>query len=173
MSTRIEIKAGERGTVRVFATDLDTAQIKTFDVAAALAASHLDRDDIELFNVADLQGLGLTGFLEDGHGIPSDQLAALTPQLDGLTGVVLIIPSRAFADQAQVLTVSAPLRLVGTFYEHREPVSFEPLPAEAAQGNVQTETKPKPSNAAMSGRVAMVALLVLALLVVVLVWIAG
>lgn len=173
MSTKIEIKPGERGTVRVFAVDIAKDQIKQFDVAAALGATHLDLEQVEIFDISDLQGLGLTGFLEDGHGIPADQLSDMRPQLEGLKGVLLIVPSRAFEDQAQTLTPDAPLRLVGTFFEDRPPVSFDPLPSEAALGNVNTDAKPRPSNAAMSGRVATVALLVLALLVVVMIWIAG
>ena len=173
MSTKIEIKSGETGTVRVFASDLTKDQIDGFDVASALGAETLDPEQVELFDVSDLQGLGLTGFLEEGHGIPTDQLADMAPQLERLKGVVLIVPSRAFGGEEQTLTPSTPLRLVGTFFEDRPPVSFETLPSRAAQGNVNTETKPSPSNAAMSGRVAMIALLVLAALVAVLVWIAG
>lgn len=173
MSTKIDIKAGERGVVRVFATDLGKDQVTAFDVAAALGAKHLDTDQLELFDIGDLQGLGLSGFLEDGHGIPTDQLTGMISQLDGLKGVVLIVASRAFGDQPQTLKPADTLRLVGTFFEQNQPVSFQPLPNEAAQGNVNTETKPRPSNAAMSGRVAMVALLVLALLVAVMIWIAG
>ena len=173
MSTKIEIKAGETGTVRVFASDLTKDQIDGFDVASALGAATLDPEQIELFDVSDLQGLGLTGFLEEGHGIATDQLADMAPQLERLKGVILIVPSRALGGEKQILTPSAPLRLVGTFFEDRPPVSFETLPSGAAQGNVNTETKPGPSNAAMSGRVAMIALLVLAALVAVLVWIAG
>lgn len=173
MSTRIDVAEGERGTVRVFATDLTKDQIEGFDVAAALGATSLEVEQVELFDIADLQGLGLAGFLEEGHGIPPEQLTDMAPQLDGLKGVVLIVPSRAFGDRKQTLTPTAPLRLLGTFFEDRPPVSFETLPSGGAQGNVNTETKPGPSNAAMSGRVAMIALLVLAALVAVMIWIAG
>ena len=99
MSTRIEINASETGTVRVFAADLNKDQIDGFDVAAALGADTLDPEQIEFFDVADLQGLGLTGFLEEGHGIPADQLHDMKPQLEALKGVVLIVPSRALGGE--------------------------------------------------------------------------
>ncbi len=173
MSTRIDVPSGESGTVRVFATDLDKDQIEGFDVAAVLGASVLDAEQVELFDVSDLQGLGLTGFLEEGHGIPRTQLADMAAQLDTLKGVVLIVPSRAFRGEKQTLTPTAPLRLLGIFFEDRPQVNFEKLPSEAAQGNVNTEATPRPSNAAMSGRVAMIALLFLALLVAVMIWVAA
>lgn len=172
MSTRIEIKTGERGTVRVFSTGLTKDQIEEFDVAAALGAENISHDQVELFDVADLTGLGLTSYLEEGHGIPPEQLKDMAPQLDGLSGVVLILPSRALNGAKQTLTPGAPLRLIGTFFEDVQPVSFEKLPSDAAQGQVQTDGKSPPSNAAISGRVAMVVLLLLALLVIVMVWVA-
>ena len=39
------------------------------------------------------------------------------PQLDGLKGVVLILPSRALGGRKQTLRPQAPLRLIGTFFE--------------------------------------------------------
>ena len=173
MSTRIDIRAAERGVVRVFAADLTRDAIDGFDPAAALGAEHLLSDQVELFDVADLTGLGLTSYLEEGHGIPPEGLADMAAQLDALKGVVLILPSRALGGKKQVLTPGAPLRLVGTFFEDIQPVSFEKLPDGAAQGNVNTPAKPPPSNAAMSGRVAMAALAFLAVLVAVMIWIAG
>ncbi len=173
MSTKIAISATETGTVRVFATELHKDQIDGFDVAAALGAENLNMDQVELFDLADLQGLGLSAYLHEGHGIPTEQLSDMAGQLSALKGVVLIVPSRAFDGQKQTLAPTAPLRLTGTFFEEQPPVIFEKLPSEAAQGNVNTDTKPKPSNAAISGRVAMIALLVLALLVAVMIWIAG
>ena len=173
MSTKIEIKAGETGTVRVFATDLTKDQIDGFDAAAALGAESLAPDQVELFDVADLSGLGLTAYLEEGHGIPPAQLADMAARLDGLKDVVLVLPSRALGGVAQTLRPRVPLRLIGTFFEDTQPISFEKLPSEAAKGQAHTEAKAPPSNAAMSGRVAMVALLVLALLVAVMIWIAG
>ena len=173
MSTRIEIKAGETGTVRVFSTDLSKEDIDGFDMVTALGAESLSPDQVELFDLADLTGLGLSAYLEEGHGIPADQLADMKPQIDGLTGVVLILPSRALAGKKQTLRPQAPLRLLGTFFESTQPISFEKLPSEAAKGQVNTQTKSPPSNAAISGRVAMVALLFLALLVAVMIWIAA
>lgn len=173
MSTKIEIRENERGMVRVFATDLTREEIDGFDVANALGATSVDRAQVELFDVTDLQGLGLTAYLEEGHGIPPEQLKAMTGQLDGLKNVVLVVPSRTFGDQKQTLTPSPRLRLVGTFFEDAQPISFETLPSETAQGNVNTQSKSTPSNAAISGRVAMFALIFLTLLVSLMVWIAG
>ncbi len=172
MSTHIRIASSEHGTVRVFATDLTQAQIDGFDAKEALGADHLLPEQVELFDVADLGEIGLTGYLEEGHGIPAAQLADMAGQLDGLGGIVLIVPSRALDNRAQTLTPTASLRLIGTFFEESDPVRFADLPSQSAKREAPGTQKTTPSNAAISGRVAMVALMVLALLVAIMIWVA-
>ena len=52
----------------------------------ALGAETLDPEHVEVFPVSDLEGVGLAGYLEDGMGVPADQLEdmrarALTPDV--------------------------------------------------------------------------------------------
>ncbi|GGO59316.1 hypothetical protein SAMN05444398_10977 [Roseovarius pacificus] len=178
MSDRIEIKPTEHGVVRVFTVDLTPDQVEAFNrrngnwpLQQALGAEALNPDHVELFPLSDLDELGLSGYLEQGHGIPVAELAGMRARLDGLAGHVLIVTSRAFDGQAQVLTPRAPLHLIASFNEETAPVSFDPLPSEAARGT--TGDKPGPNDAAMSGRIASLALLVLFLLVAVVIWIAS
>ncbi len=178
MTDRITIKNTEHGVVRVFDVDLTPEEIKPFNrrngiwpLQQALGADTLDPDHIELFPVEDLDELGLARYLEEGHGIDADEIAEMRQRLDGLSGHVLIVKSRAFGGTAQTLEPRAPLRLIASFNEDRAPVSFDPLPSEGARGT--TGGKPPPSPAAMSGRVASIALLVLFLLVAVVVWVAS
>ena len=178
MTDRITIKPTEHGVVRVFAVDLTPEEIKPFNrrngswpLQQALGADTLDPDHLELFPVEDLDELGLARYLEEGHGIDADEISEMRQRLGGLSGHVLIVKSRAFGGTAQTLEPRAPLRLIASFNEDRAPVSFDPLPAEGARGT--TGGKPPPSPAAMSGRVASIALLVLFLLVAVVVWVAS
>jgi len=179
MSEPIEISEGERGVVRVFALDLPKAQIEAFlkrgdrwPMAEALGANHLDPDHIETFDLSDLAGLGLAGYLAEGQGIPEAQLAPKRAALDALSGTVMVATSRAFAAMPQTLKPTAPLRMIAQFTEERGPIAFDPLPAASAAPKDAKPARKKPSDAAMSGRVATVVLLVLAALVTMMGWIA-
>lgn len=183
MSDTIQIKSGEQGVVRVFDVDLPAEEVPAFvrrngswPLRDALGAQHLEPDRAEVLNVADLTGVGLAGYLEEGMGVPPDQIAPLRARLNALSGAVLVLPSRAFGGTEQVLAPRAPLHLVATFTEGRDPVTFDPLPDESARTPPEPlapVTRKPPSDAAMSGRVATIALLVLAILVAVMVWIAA
>jgi hypothetical protein len=178
MTDSIQIKPTEHGVVRVFDVDLPAEQIKAFNrrngtwpLQDALGAGTLDPAHVDLIAVEDLDELGLAGYLAEGHGISSDDLRDMRGRLAALSGHVLIVTSRAFGGEEQTLSPRAPLHLVATFTEERPPVSFDPLPSQAARG--VTGGKPPPSDAAMSGRVASIALLVLFLLVALVVWVAS
>lgn len=185
MSDKIEIKASETGVVRVFAVDIPADRIAAFTarngswpLAEALGAETLDPAQVEVFDASDLAGVGLPGYLADGHAIPQKQLEPLRTQLMAQKGVLMVIPSRAFQGTAQTLNPRDPVSLVATLHEEADPVTFGALPdasartpAEAPQEDATD--KKTPSDAAMSGRVATVVLLVLALLVLMMVWIAA
>lgn len=184
MSAPIRISATEAGIVRLFTVDLPPDEVTAFaarngrwPLAEALGADTLAPEHVELFDVADLSGMGLTRYLSEGHAIPDDQLAPMRARLEALRGTLLILPSRAFSGQAQTLTPRSPLNLIASFSEDRAPVSFEALPDAGAQrtapGDAPPPPRKRPSDAAMSGRVATVALLVLFALVAVMVWVAS
>ncbi|MEB8388225.1 hypothetical protein OO012_13380 [Rhodobacteraceae bacterium KMM 6894] len=183
MSAPIKISNTEAGIVRLFTVDLPPEDIAKFTtrngrwpLAEALDADALDPNYIDVFDVSDLQGLGLTTYLADGHGIPEDQLAAMRPRLEGLHGTIMVVTSRAFSGQAQTITPRAPLDLIASFTEDRAPVSFDPLPDASAKDTpspASDSTRKPVSDAAMSGRIATVVLLMLFALVVVMVWIAA
>ncbi len=179
MSDRMQISATETGLVRVFAIDLPPETIAEFtnpdspDIAAirdALGAEALSPGHVDLVRLADLGELGLDGYLVDGLGVAEDEIATDRTRLRALRGYVLVLPSRAFAGTAQTLTPRAPLRWIGTYAEPRAKSDFTPLTSEGAKG---APLQTGPSNAAISGRVASIVLLVLFLLVAVMVWIAG
>lgn len=179
MSDRIEIKPTEAGVVRVFDVDLTAEEAGPFNrrngtwpLKDALGADVLDPERVDLFRIEDLEGVGLAGYLSDGMGVAAADLEDHRAALDRLSGMVLVVGSRAFGGVAQVLRPRAPLHLVATFNEHTPPVSFEALPDESAKPD-STPKKAPASDAAMSGRVATIALLVLFLLTAVVIWIAA
>jgi hypothetical protein len=181
MSDKIQISATETGIVRVFAVDIPADQIAAFTarngtwpLREALGAETLDPSYLDIFDADDLTGVGLPGYLIDGHAIPEDQIAPLRARLMGQQGTVMVVTSRAFGGTPQTLTPRAPLNLIATLSVAHDPVTFDALP-DASARTPEHEEKPqrkKPSDAAMSGRVATVVLLLLALLVTIMIWIA-
>jgi len=185
MSDRFEIKANEHGVVRLFTVDTSAeppmmsierdweadAEDPPWPLRDALGVEYLDSDFIELFDVEDLEGVGLPQYMIDGLGVSEADVAGDRARLEAINGLVLVVLSSAFGGHAGTLTPKSPLRWIGTYTEDRAPVSFKPLPSESATGT--TAGKPPPSDAAMSGRVASIALLVLFLLVAVVIWVAA
>jgi len=143
MSARIHVGAGERGRVWVFAVDLDREGLAAFTrrngdwpPRAALGAGALDPDHVEVIAVSDLEGVGLSLYLEEGYGIAPEELDGLRAWLDAERGAVMVLSARALGGAAQTLSPRAPLRLLASLSEERPRVSFAPLPSEAAAGTV-------------------------------------
>jgi hypothetical protein len=164
-------------------------------VAALLGVDALDPDFVEIFDLADLAGLGLSSYLATGNAIPEAQLAPDRARLDALQGPVLILFAAAFANRPVTLHPDPRLTLIGSYAEEIPPVEFEPLPDAGAKGSLgqprsdaltsghpasQTGTAQdappvqvqKYSNARMSGMVATAALLVMFAMVSLMIWIA-
>lgn len=145
------------------------------ETRAALVADLLGRDDtalthVDLIAIEDLDGLGLAGFLRDGPGVPTDALAPHKARLEALSGYVLILYPGVFEEETAI-TLGPDLSLIAELAS--EPTNWEA--AEALASEAATELVPgkkKPSDAAMSGRIAMLALLVIAVLTVLMIWIA-
>jgi len=187
MTDTLTIRQNSVGVVWLFAVDLPEQEIDAFQgrgvsdngadvwsIQDALGATYLDGDHYDLFDVADLDDLGLAGLLIDGHGIDPAEIDPMRAQLSQLSGYVLILTSGAVAEVDQTLTPKAPLRWIATFKEDLPPVNFEPLPnPDPAPAMEDAPQKKKPSDAAMGGRVATIALIVMGLLVWLMIKIAG
>ena len=176
MSDTFQVTESERGLVRLFSIDLPAEEIDKLrepELAQALGVDALDIDQIDLFTIEDLKGLGLVGYMTEGLGIAEAELADDRTRLDALKGPMLVVRSAAFKGQSATLTIQAPLRWIGTYAEEHAPVQFEPLPTGGTEGTTAPAGKPRPSDAAISGRVATVALLLIFIFTAILVWIAA
>jgi hypothetical protein len=146
MTDRFEIKAQEHGIVRLFTVNKDAeppimSVEKDWDadpvdppwpLRDALGVEYLDSDFIELFDVSDLEGVGLPQYMIDGLGVAEAEVEQDRARLEAIRGMVLVVLSSAFGGFAGTLTPKSPLRWVGTYTEDRAPVSFQPLHSEAA-----------------------------------------
>lgn len=179
------VAKGERGIVRIFAVDLPEPELEHFTARTtgtngkvrwplqeALGVPVLDEDFIEQFPMEDLAELGLSGYLSEGYDIPDDALSNVSDALDAIAGNVLLIWSEAFGGAETILVPSAPLRHVATLQEPQPEVQFEPLPNKSAKREPEdVRNKPAISDAAMSGRIALIALLVAFFAVGLMIWI--
>lgn len=177
MNAPINIPRNERGIVRVFALSLDPVAAQALKVSAdaikkTLGADiALDTTHVEIFPVRDLHEIGLVGYLMEGDAVTADQLAPDRAKLEKLSGWVLIVYSLAFGDRSTTLKPDKALTLIGTYGETRTDwSSTRDVESDAAKPVSDQPTRP--SDAAILGRIAMLALIVLGLLTALMVWIA-
>ncbi|SLN21683.1 hypothetical protein [Roseisalinus antarcticus] len=171
--TTMDVPETERGHARIFAVELAGEEAAAFDdpeiIARALGIEDLPHGQYEYFPVSNLDGLGLAGYLTEGLGIATESVRADRARLNAVRGHVLIVLSAGV--RGRTLRPVSPLRWIGTYAEPVTIAPMEKLRSESAEGLIG-DPKPRPSDAAMSGRIAMLALLVLLLLVILMVVIA-
>ncbi|MEM6576857.1 MAG: aspartate carbamoyltransferase catalytic subunit [Pseudomonadota bacterium] len=181
MSDTFDIRAGERGVVRLFRIDLPEEAVARFSdndtltgrwpLKEALGVEDINERFVDIFAIRDLDDMGLTGYMTEGLGVSEDEIAPHLERLNALDGHVVVVLSGAFKGLAVTLLPRAPLRWVGTFFEDRPAVKFEKLPSDGSEP--KPAEKKAPSNAAMSGRVATLALLVIFGITGLMIWIAA
>ncbi|MCE8509321.1 hypothetical protein KBY28_12785 [Ruegeria pomeroyi] len=117
--TRLNVSANEHGVIRLYSLDMRPEEARFLRepgaVAQLLGAETLDMDHVEVFPVADLEELGLDGYLAEGLGVPEDQFDRA--DLRVRTGWVLMLRSRAFGGRALDLPLPAVLKPIGTYHE--------------------------------------------------------
>lgn len=138
--TTIQIPRAEHGTIRVFAISrpiADMARALKQQSKATLASEYLGTevtaDDIELFALSDLTGVGLHGYLSEGYDVDKDALRADRARLEALDGYILLVFSRISAQGDVVLKPASVLTLIGTYAEPKAKYGAAPLPTDAAK----------------------------------------
>lgn len=180
MTENITITASETGMIRVFALSMTDAEAKALrdspGAASTALGCEIDGDHVEVFALSDLQGLGIVGYLTEGNGVKPDTIAPDRGKLERLGGWVMIVLSRAFQGHAATLSPSPALTLIGTYATPSvDWRATETVTSEAAKPYTappQT-VKKRPSDAAMSGRIATFVLIFLGLFTWAMIWIAG
>ena len=142
MTNPIIIPAQEHGIVRLFALSYKTAMEMTHGetlapLADALGAPALDPDHVQIVALRQLGDLGLTGLLEDGHGIAPATLAPDRVRLNTLTGDIAILRSRAFGGVALTLSPQTDCTLIAAYPEEgAPPPRLDPLISPSAEGTL-------------------------------------
>jgi len=147
-------------------------------LAQAVGVDSLDHDFVDFIEDDELNGYPLSKFLVDGHGMDPASVAPDAEKLDALRGQVVLVHSSALGG-TEPSQAEGPLTFVGRYSEAlKNDATAMPHVQSAIEAAANTSPEPvpakkKPSDAAMSGRVATIALLVMAFLVWLMIKIAG
>ncbi|MDO8882284.1 MAG: hypothetical protein U0934_17270 [Pseudotabrizicola sp.] len=174
MTDPLAIPVGPERSVWVFAIDLPEDEAASFagdPLSDALGADILDPTQIELIDADTFTEYGLSRYLAEGQGIAEDSLAPDTTTLNALRGPLLLVFRPALGQGR--LSPRAPLRLIGRYFEVPSPARTGMTGYDAAADTINLPMKKRPSDAAMSGRVATVVLILLAIFVALFIWGAG
>lgn len=174
MTDPLAIPRGPERCLWVFAIDLPEDEAKAFaqgPLAEALGVDHLDPAYAELIDADTFTEFGLSRYLAEGQGIAEECLATDSATLDALRGPLLLV-FRPGLSQGR-LSPHPPLRLIGRYDEVPPPPHISMAGYDAAADTLDLPVKGRPSDAAMSGRVATVVLILLAIFVALFIWGAG
>ena len=172
----LTIPANDHGKMRVFVVAKpppDGLVAKTpAGFAATFGAAGLNPDYVDVINLDDLGDMTLPDYITRGYEFSLDDvdLAALS----SVTGLVVLVMSRAFSGVALTLTLAPGVTHVTTCGEAVKMSIPTKIETESSAGILSSAPAKAPkSDAAMSGRVAMIALLVMFALVGLMIWVAG
>lgn len=142
MSTAIEIPKGTRDAVLVFSLKMPAEQVRFLNEEPGAieqvlgipdTAALAERDQVEVFDVSDLEDLGLLGYLGEGLGVKEADLSQYGMALDNLTGPVLVLRARAFGGAHATLTPADTVQLVAYLGETKTDWTAPPLTTESAK----------------------------------------
>lgn len=155
----------ERGVIRLFSLDMRPEEAKFLREPGAadhvLGVKGLDPDQIDVFQVSDLEDLGLYGYLNEGCGVSEDQLDRAA--LEAIEGWVMVVRSAAFGGRAATLAPDPRLRLMGLYTEEATNWSGGTIETESAK----PFSAPQPAPEGIQSRRVGSAILVLVILLVV------
>ncbi|KIN77757.1 hypothetical protein [Sulfitobacter mediterraneus] len=166
----IDIPRNEHGQVRVFSVSLPDGAAQTLENPGSLSTmlgAEVDPKGVEVIRIADLDQIGLLGYLREGLDVQSETLDRDAAKLAALDGWVMLVYSTAFRGKAAVLNPALQLTLIGTYGETKPAQPEGPLTSEAAapySGHAQT-TPPNPAGGRGAGAMVVAGLIVLGALI--------
>ena len=175
----LEVISGEHGVVRVFSlgyrVSMELQHFEAVDkLAQALQVDRLNPEDVQIVDLNAVRDMGLSSFLIEAYGVTEEEMAPLAESLNALQGHVAVLRSGAFQGAALTLAASDDVRLVATLHEPRMSAPAPMPDFESARGTSKGPKERKPvSDKAMSGRIAMYALLAVFAFTIMFVWIAS
>ncbi|MFN3661147.1 hypothetical protein [Yoonia sp.] len=130
----------------------------------------LNLDYVDLIPASQTGDVALPDLIRQGYDLPLTPAQATT--LRRVSGMVVLIMSRAFGGKAQTIFLPDDTRTVMVLRETPQLGTVEKLTSEGAVGELNgRQAKPRKSDARMSGMVATAALLVMFALVGLMIWV--
>ncbi|MGH1464401.1 MAG: hypothetical protein ACRBBQ_03480 [Cognatishimia sp.] len=148
------VSATESGRVRLFKveiTEMDLERIQSPQrdmpptpaaIANLVGLDWIDTGYAEIFNISDLDGLGLANYLVQGAGVSEAAISDHRLLLDQIEDIVLILYSRAFEGKETHLALHPAVQLIEMFSEESHDVTFQPLPNKSASEPANLSTPP-------------------------------
>jgi len=169
----IEIAKTEHGVIRVFAISRPMSEMaralkqqpkKT--LASTLLNHPVEDDDIELFALSDLTGVGLPQYLSDGYDVDRNAVRADRAKLEALDGYVLLLFSRVSNGADVTLNPVHDLTLIGSYAEPKALHATIPIAAQAAKPYSGNVPAPKATGRSRAGSAMTAVTVLLALLII-------
>lgn len=172
MSESNRVPPGEAGKLRIIAPGTVAVSGAPPAVAAArlLGLPDLAAGQVERLSLADMEGLGLSGYLAEGWDVPADALAPDRGRLDALQGVAFLVLSRAFEGKGAVLSPLPGVEVFGPYAEGRGLSALPMPPAPEEPVSLSPAPPPEPPHTAVRLPLALVALVGLPVLVILFWW---
>ena len=177
--TTLQINGSETDTLRLFLLDLPPEAVERYTTMAGtgeyplkygLGATKLRPGFVDVIDIRDLEGMPLSSYLQQAHGVSDAALAGDRARLDALKGTVIALPAQAFENTTQTLTVQTPLRHLGTYAETKPAGRSAPIKTKSARGlsSAGPARMGKGGSATLKLIVAVLAVIIVAVLVMVL-----
>ena len=173
MSDPRDIPTDDARRVWVFAYDgtaeeMDALSPETLAEGLGVWAAP-DTDAMEHFDLSTLTEYGFARYLSEANGM---ELGEDAEMLGTLTGPVLLVFSQGLNEKERRFDPEPPFRLIGRYGVPADLTLSPDLSSESALGQLPAG-KPPASSARISGMVATLVLIFLALFVVAFVWVGG
>lgn len=172
----ISIPANDHGAIYVLELNRpapEGLEAKT-DAAmmAVLGPVLVNTDYVDAILPGMLADMTLPDLIRNGYDMQVSEREA--EKLRGLFGTVVLVMSAAFGGKEVTVDLPSDVRLVTTLRETPHMTAPQPISTESAKGAITPPSgKKRPSDAALSGRIATIALVGMFLLVAIMIWIAG
>lgn len=140
----LHLTPGDRAATYLLAVDPEAPQMAALlaphrlngetgaTLAALLRLPPEAETDLELINPADLEGLGLAGYLTEGLGLDTAEVTPDRARLNAVTAPVIVLRGRLTGLEDRVLPLPRGTSLLGRYEASYAPIGLGQIPSRSA-----------------------------------------